>query len=100
MSPSEWALKIADEIYNGCPDTGHDVSDEIIKRIAIALDEQRDRVYMLRGALLGVSYGCQKKCFCGVSIGDPRMSDHSQACKYATHALEEAMSFDTPKGGA
>lgn len=38
-----------------------------------------------------LKYGCDKdhQCWCDVSIGDPRMSDHSESCKLAQETSKQ-----------
>ncbi len=33
--------------------------------------------------------GCTENCFCDFGIGDPRMSDHDEACQRALDFLEK-----------
>lgn len=77
----KFTKETADITPKGCFMCGWNECEEILlKKIAA----YRHIIECLR-------YGCDPKtaCYCDVSIGDPRMSDHSTICKMTTQFLKE-----------
>jgi len=72
---------------NACPQNFIKLIEcyEFLLEESVMMDE---RVEKLEEALKSLKYGCDEKCWCDVSIGNPMMRGHSDNCIAITKLLE------------